>query len=52
MPHRKQVVQNAKYGELADVWSLGITLIEMAEMRPPRSDMRSALRVNATRNDA
>lgn len=31
-----------KYNKLADIWSFGITLIEMAEERPPYSEMNPA----------
>lgn len=31
-----------KYGNAADIWSFGITLIEMADERPPYSEMNPA----------
>ncbi|KAL1496250.1 hypothetical protein AB1Y20_016213 [Prymnesium parvum] len=40
-----EVVQNGTYDMRADVWSLGITAIEMAQMAPPLHDMRPVLKV-------
>lgn len=34
-----EIIQEVGYGTVADIWSLGITCLEMCEGRPPYSDI-------------
>ena len=38
-----EILSNSKYTTKIDIWSVGITAIEMAEMDPPYSDCQAFL---------
>ena len=40
-----EVIQNGKYDARADVWSLGVTAMEMAQCHPPHHEMHPVLKV-------
>ncbi len=40
-----EVVQSGRYDARADVWSLAVTAIEMAQARPPLANLRPVLKV-------
>ena len=39
-----EVIREGSYSSLADVWSLGITAIEMAQMQPPHWELQPPMR--------
>ena len=39
-----ELIESGSYGTPTDVWSLGITALEMAERRPPHSDVSPTIR--------
>ena len=44
MAHQ-EMIDAGRYDHRTDIWSLGITAIELAQMKPPLSDVRPAARV-------
>lgn len=39
-----EVIKEGSYSSLADIWSLGITALELAEMRPPHWELQPPMR--------
>ena len=39
-----ELIESGAYGASTDVWSLGITALEMAEMAPPHHDVNPTIR--------
>jgi serine/threonine kinase 4 len=46
-----EVITKSKYNQKADIWSLGITAIEMAEGEPPYSSLHPVKAMFAIKNN-